>query len=46
MKNIFKPSKVYQLSKLHFFKFVLVLHEHLDENSFKICYCGKFSFFK
>ena len=26
------------MSKLHFFEFVLMLHDHLDEDAFKICY--------
>ena len=26
------------MSKLHFFKFLLMLADHLDEDSFKICY--------
>ena len=31
---------VYQLSKLHFFKFVLMIKEHFEEDAFKICYIG------
>ena len=31
---------VYQLSKLHFFKFVLMMKEHFEEDAFKICYIG------
>ena len=26
------------MSKLHFFNFVLMLADHLEENAFKICY--------
>ena len=32
---------VYQLSKLHFFKFIMVLNEYLREESYKLCYMGK-----
>ena len=31
---------MYQNSKLHFFKFVKVLHEHLDPSAYKLCYIG------
>ena len=30
---------VYQLSKLHFLNFVLVLHEYLREGSYRLVYC-------
>ena len=29
---------MYQMSKLHFFNFLIMLADHLDEDAFKICY--------
>ena len=40
-ETFYSTLKVYQNSKLHFFKFVLVLAEHLDPTAYKICYMGK-----
>ena len=34
------PLFVYQLSKLHFYKFVMFLDAHLVQGSFRLCYAG------
>ena len=36
---------VYQLSKLLFFRFVLILHEYLQPDSYTLCYLGMFQIF-